>query len=241
MIRMLVYVKDETEDMIHDVMIRSSIRFSWLEYDYTSAATIGKWEKWINEDKLADIIVCDVTCPENISLLKHARERHPQSLIIPVADLSVPAFMYVCPEIAPYSLIWKPPVKEQVADVMLQVLHNFVPDHDKDTKKEPYVTLESRQTVHRIPYNQIFFFEAREKKCFARVKTGEYPFYDTLGHLSERLPNTFLRCHKSYLVNVDQVKKLDRKERMLILDDGVMIPVSRNCYAKVKEVLGHAE
>ena len=241
MIRIIVYAEDDTVKVVRDILLRYSMRFSWMEYDLARVNTPEAWEKWVNTDKLADMMICDVSSRDRISLLKRARKIHPQAMIVPVADLSVPAYMYVCPEIAPYSLIWKPPVHDQIGVVLSQAIRTFKPEKGEENGPADYFMLESKQNIHKIPYDRILFFEAREKKCFVRVEGKEYPFYDTLGHLEERLPETFIRCHKSYLVNVDRIETFDRKERQLILDGNLMLPVSRGCYPKVVEVLSRGE
>ena len=237
MIRIIVYARDEIIKTVHEVLLRYAMRFSWLDYDFAAAKSQRDWEKWIQADQMADIMICDVSINDNVASLKAARKRHPQAIIVPVADLSIPAYRYVCPEIAPYSLIWKPPVLEQVSEVMSQIIRIFEPHQTADDGEKDYFLLETRQSVHRIPYDQIYYFEARDKKCYLRLKAEEYAFYDTLGQLADRLPANFIRCHKSFLVNTDHVETFDRKERQLVLGGGLLLPVSRSYYASVKEVI----
>lgn len=237
MIRIIVFAKDEVIKNVKDVLLRYAMRFSWLDYDFAAAKSQKEWEKWIQDGQMADIMICDVSFQDSVASLKTARKMHPQAVIVPVADLSIPAYRYVCPEIAPYSLIWKPPAAEQISEVMGQIIRIFEPHQTAEEGEKDYFLLESRQSVHRIPYDQIYYFEARDKKCYLRLKAEEYAFYDTLGHLAERLPANFIRCHKSFLVNADRVETFDRKDRQLVLGGGLMLPVSRSYYTGVKEVI----
>ena len=57
--------------------------------------------------------------------------------------------------------------------------------------------------------------------------------------LEQRLPaDRFLRCHKSYLVNMDHVKRMEKTS--FIMDDGRRIPIGRT-YQKIcrEAVFGH--
>ena len=95
--------------------------------------------------------------------------------------------------------------------------------------------LEGREGSRLIPYEQIFYFEAREKKVFLRVRGEEYPCYDTLEGLQEQVPDEFLRCHRGYLVNMAKVRRAQYTENLLWLPDEICIPMSRGGKRLVKE------
>lgn len=64
-------------------------------------------------------------------------------------------------------------------------------------------------------------------------------FTGSLKILEEQLPATFIRVHRSYLVNLDQVKSLknDAGKGKLILQNGGDVPVSRRMLPSVRESL----
>jgi two-component system LytT family response regulator len=56
--------------------------------------------------------------------------------------------------------------------------------------------------------------------------------------LSER---QFVRTHRSYIVNIQQINRIDPYEKdshLAVLKSGVQIPVSKSGYVKLKAVLG---
>ena len=59
--------------------------------------------------------------------------------------------------------------------------------------------------------------------------------YGSLAAISSLLPHRFVRCHKSYLVNLEHVIGMD--ERTLRLDSGENVPVSQRRYAATREAL----
>ena len=65
----------------------------------------------------------------------------------------------------------------------------------------------------------------------------EYPFYDTLDQLEERLSEKFLRCHRSYLVNKMRISKVYLSRNTLVLDEGEEIPLSRSYKPQVKQFM----
>jgi two-component system LytT family response regulator len=53
-------------------------------------------------------------------------------------------------------------------------------------------------------------------------------------------PARFVRIHRSYLLNVERLERLDlyaKDSRVAILADGTRLPVSRSGYARLKELL----
>jgi hypothetical protein len=65
-----------------------------------------------------------------------------------------------------------------------------------------------------------------------RVRGHDYPLRSTLGGIAERLdPQRFVRIHRSYIVNIDQVasiEPLDSGDARVHLKDGGCLPASRS-------------
>ncbi len=59
--------------------------------------------------------------------------------------------------------------------------------------------------------------------------------------LEEQLdPERFIRIHRSYLLNIERLVKLElygKESRLAILSDGTRLPVSRAGYARLKPLL----
>jgi two-component system LytT family response regulator len=54
-------------------------------------------------------------------------------------------------------------------------------------------------------------------------------------------PNHFVRTHRSYILNVQQVTRIDPYEKdshLCVLQSGAQVPVSKAGYVKLKAVLG---
>jgi two-component system LytT family response regulator len=51
----------------------------------------------------------------------------------------------------------------------------------------------------------------------------------------------FARCHRSYMVNVQQIARIDPYEKdghIALLKSGAKVPVSKTGYVKLRQVLG---
>ncbi len=69
-----------------------------------------------------------------------------------------------------------------------------------------------RASFWQIPYREILYIESSNTKCLLhRHGGGEYVIYKTLNTVEEELADgRFLRCHQSFLVNMDHVLSADK-------------------------------
>lgn len=107
--------------------------------------------------------------------------------------------------------------------------------------------LKSSQEMMKIQINgelidirltSILYFESQQHTVIAHVQKGantkQYLFYSSLATLEQQLEqHGFLRIHKSYLVNMDKLKKYQCHEA--ILTDGTSLRVSEKNYSQQKE------
>lgn len=93
-----------------------------------------------------------------------------------------------------------------------------------------------RQTV-RIPFRKVLYAEAMENhRVKIGLEDGNEVFQSGLFELEKLLPaERFLRCHKSYIVNLDHVKRMDKTS--FILDNEYDIPIGRTYYKTSREAV----
>ncbi|MCQ5130927.1 LytTR family DNA-binding domain-containing protein [Butyricicoccus faecihominis] len=77
-----------------------------------------------------------------------------------------------------------------------------------------------------LSYADILFVEAMDHECRIVHNRGEVTCRMTMYELLQKLPQeSFMQCHRSYLVNVDYVSKVLGAE--MILKKDIKVPVSR--------------
>lgn len=93
-----------------------------------------------------------------------------------------------------------------------------------------------------IPVQEIHYLEAADD--YVKIVTQEGPFLKnkTMAFFEKMLdPQQFIRVHRSFILNVSQITRIDPYEKetyLAILRDGSKILVSKTGYPKLKEVLG---
>lgn len=80
--------------------------------------------------------------------------------------------------------------------------------------------------VKLVAPQDIEYIESKGRKAWIYLTSGELSTYAALSDMAFRLPDTFVRCHKSYLVNMGYVVEL--RSDGLLLKSGALIPVSQS-------------
>lgn len=98
-----------------------------------------------------------------------------------------------------------------------------------------FITFKRNNTDYLFELNQIKYFENYKRLIVIHLHNQEsHEFYYKIGDLKNRLEaNDFVLVHRSYLVNMQYIKKISKTE--LTLKDNSLIPVSRTYYNDLKE------
>ncbi|HIQ74226.1 MAG TPA: response regulator transcription factor [Candidatus Cottocaccamicrobium excrementipullorum] len=87
-----------------------------------------------------------------------------------------------------------------------------------------------KNAVISVLYEDIIYLESMGHTIVIHTEGRDYQSYDRLERVLAALPEHFLHCHKSYVVNMNYIRTMDKKK--LILVNGKEIPISR---ARVNE------
>ena len=73
-----------------------------------------------------------------------------------------------------------------------------------------------------VDYNDILFFETSGNihKVILHGKDRQIEFSGTIKELADTLDDNFVRCHRSFLVNKNNIKEVDVKKRMVHFTNG---------------------
>lgn len=96
--------------------------------------------------------------------------------------------------------------------------------------------------IRIIPIEEVHYLEAADDYVKIHTSDGNFLKNKTMGHFEQVLDGgQFVRTHRSYIVNVQRITRLDAHEKeswLALLTTGDRVPVSKAGYAKLKGVLG---
>lgn len=122
---------------------------------------------------------------------------------------------------APDYYIYKPQISERFAGAIERLLKL------KTEKSGSSIVLSTKSAKHIIPQSSILYFEHYQHNTKVVCENKEIVCHEKLSSLLERLNGaTFIRCHCSFIVNLEHVRKFTRTQ--LLMSNGDVIPCSRS-------------
>ena len=98
------------------------------------------------------------------------------------------------------------------------------------------LALRSNGTVHIVDPIDVVYVKSMGRKVLVRLSDGRLlESYAALSELEEQLPGSFVRCHKSYLANMEHV--VQASSDGLVMDCNEAVPVSQRQYRSVRDAL----
>ena len=120
----------------------------------------------------------------------------------------------------------KPLNYEKLKKVMDRIARNMEPSAYQIRK---------RSTVTKVVYHEILYIESSNSKCILHDKAGRtYTIYKTLNTVEKELGDRrFLRCHQSFLVNMDHIKQISNQ---FLLSNGDSVPIRQRGLKPVRQM-----
>jgi two-component system LytT family response regulator len=104
------------------------------------------------------------------------------------------------------------------------------------------IVVKTGTKVKIIPVVDVLYLQADDDYVSIITPEGSYLKNKTMGFFEQTLDaNQFVRVHRSYIVSVQEITRIDPYEKdshLAILKSGAKIPVSKTGYVKLKQVLG---
>ncbi|WP_085507729.1 LytTR family DNA-binding domain-containing protein [Thalassobacillus devorans] len=104
-----------------------------------------------------------------------------------------------------------------------------------------FLTLHMEDRWMPVPYEEIMFLEAHNRKTWVQSERGTGTHKFTLSEVEFHLPeDIFLRCHRSYIINVNYIAEIQPDSHstfLLIMKDGTKIPVSQTYASQFRRIL----
>jgi len=143
----------------------------------------------------------------------------------------------------------KPFNKERFDKAMQKFNSNLIPKINTEQLQLPSsgnqqnrIVVKSDGKIKIIPTGEIQYIEANGDNVKVMTSEGSFSKNKTMSYFEQQLStNDFVRIHRSYLVNVSLVSRIDaydKESHLAVLSSGIQLPVSKSGYQRLKEVLG---
>lgn len=107
--------------------------------------------------------------------------------------------------------------------------------------KKQIIKVESKGISYIVYIKDILYIERDtvDRKCIIQTNYGPVPINKNLNELQEELGSNFYMCHRSCLVNVNNISKIDWKQNMIYFQDNAFTNLlARDRKKGLKEYVG---
>ena len=132
-----------------------------------------------------------------------------------------------------YKYITKPFTRKDVLNAVEEVI-NYGMKKETTSKK---LNFKQNGIVYPIKVSEILFISYSIRKLCVITKKEKFEFSGyTLTKLMEDLPKNFIRCHKSYIINMRFVENYDLANNIVNIDNH-LIPIGRRYKENMEELV----
>jgi DNA-binding LytR/AlgR family response regulator len=181
-------------------------------------------EEILKKERFPDAVIVNIeVCAAHQSNLPELITNHTSLIITSRSEEdAVLAFNYKAVDflISPISLT-------QLNRALNKVRSGKYPEPQNDLSRHFYIQSEAKGKMIRLNHDDIFYVEACQNYVTIYLEKSKYVTYLTMKESEQKLSNTsFLRIHKSYLVNESKISSVDRD--YVILQNNFFLKIGAN-------------
>lgn len=200
---------------------------------------IRKLKKEFQEGNRPDVLIMDI-CHEFNPALPKTKERQEGIDCAYELNQRYPELqiIYMTEDVKKYSQhIFLKPVNllgyltKPVDLVILKKLLEIAKEKQKQND-EKRVTIMCRNHKQIFYLDEILYLESRAHRTMIHTYEGEEVCRDKISDLEQRMGDTFVRCHQSFLVNMKYIRRIENES--FKLENGEEISISKRRYVETK-------
>lgn len=184
-----------------------------------------------NSENKIDALILDIVLNESkngIEIASSIHNKYPMIKVIFLTGYDDQYYSRIFSDFQPFGFVAKP--------VQYNILNFFLKKIQIELiRKNEHIEFTSDYKSHRLMAKDIVCVQSRKRICEISTETNVYSAYAKISDIEKQLPENFIRCHQSYIVNIEYIESTTGKH--LILKNGDHIPVSRKYSNNVSTLL----
>lgn len=185
--------------------------------------------KYVNENKV-DVLILDINLKSNKTGLEIASEVRKKNkntyFIFTTAHLEYAMLAY---KFKTFDYLAKPVTYERLEDTIVRLFEdiNGVPKR--------YIKIDNKNSV--IDESDILYIKRDGMKLIYHTKNQDYETYSSFNKIQDKIPENFVRSHKSYIVNIDNISNVDSVSNLIYFDKDISCDIGPKYKKNFMEVI----
>ena len=184
----------------------------FMEYDYDAEIVLetGNVDELLSyvENNRIDVLFLDIDLNSNLSGIEIAEKIRKNNkdcyIIFETAHLEYGLLAY---KYKTFDFIPKPVTRQRLCDCITRLFE----DVSGITRK--FIKLDNRNTI--IAEDEIRYIKKDGMKLIFHTDSRDYEIYSSFSKIQDKLPKNFVRCHKSFIANIDNITKVQSTDNLI--------------------------
>lgn len=177
-----------------------------------------------------DVLMLDINLKAHrtgLQLAEEIRKRKKNAYIIFTTghlEYAMVAYKYKT-----FDYLAKPITYDRLEDTITRLFN----DANELTKR--YLKIDNKNTI--IDEAEVQYIKRDGMKLVFHTTSRDYDTYSSFNKFQEKLPDTYVRCHKSYIANLNQIKDVEPVSGTITFKDGYTCDIGPKYKKEFMEVL----
>ncbi len=165
------------------------------------------------DHNVADVLFLDINLKSSksgLELADEVRKRKNNAYIIFTTghlEYAMVAYKYKT-----FDYLAKPITYDRLEDTVTRLFE------DANELSKKYIKIDNKNTI--IDEAEIQYIKRDGMKLVFHTSSRDYDTYSSFNKFQEKLPDTYVRCHKSYIANLNQIKDVEPVTGTITFRDG---------------------
>ena len=220
---------ERLEKMLENIFIQNS-------YDadiVLSSSNVSEVLDFVDRNRV-DVLFLDINLKSNITgldIAKKVRKRNKNLyLIFTTAHLEYVLLAY---KYKTFDFLAKPITLSRLEDTIKRLFD------DIEGLPKRYIKIDNKNTI--IDENVIEYIKRDGMKLVFHSDSKDYETYSSFNKIQTNLPNNFVRCHKSFIANINLIKDVDPVVNKISFSDNTFCDIGPKYKKNFMEVLNKYE
>ena len=220
-----LHLLDRLEKLLDNIFVKNNFdaKISLKTADY------NKVLDYITNNK-ADVILLDINLKSNKTGLQVAEQiRKINRNIYIIFTTGHLEYAMVAYKYKTFDYIAKPISYDRLEETIIRLFE------DINSEPKKYIKLDNKNTV--VDSSEIEYVKRDGMKLVFHTSCRDYDIYSSFNKFQERLPENFIRCHKSYVANISQIKDVEPVSGTITFRDNSSCEIGPKYKSEFMEVL----
>ena len=166
-----------------------------------------------NSNKI-DVLFLDIDlCPNcsGLDLAEKIRKNDKDCYFIFVS--AYPEYVFQTFSHKTFDFIFKPFALQRIEKCVLRLVDDIV------SSPKRFIRINNKNTI--IDEREIQYIKRDGMKVVFHTKLCDYEIYSSISKIESKLPDNFVRCHKSFIANIDNITRIEPSNNLIYFNSSI--------------------